>query len=852
LQIGVICLQEAISNEQVATWQLFHALIADIMTFNLHENDFFIEGDLPDFEDDMDQRLPDEDVPDAISILALKNTVLFPGVVIPIPVGRDKSIHLVKDAYYTEHRRIGVVTQKNTEIENPEPEDLFRVGTVAKILKMIRMPDGTVTIVIQGRSKFGVEEYINKEPYFRAKIHKIQDTPLAEEKVKAHMLNLKEQAYQIIDLSPNLPSEAKIALDNIDNLSFLINFISSNLNLDIGEKQEILEVNTLEEKSEVVLRHLNNELQVLEVSEEIQTRVKQDLDDQQREYILRQQIKMIQDELGEDGAATEIEEFRKKGALKVWSEEVQAIFDKELTRLSRLNPAMPEFSIVTNYLERMLELPWETYAEENFDFQRVQEVLDEDHYGLEKVKDRILEQLAVLKLKSDRKAPILCFYGPPGVGKTSLGKSIARALEKDFVRISLGGVHDEAEIRGHRKTYIGAMPGRIIQGLKRCETSNPVFMLDEIDKVGSDHRGDPSSALLEVLDPEQNNSFRDNFLEVEYDLSRIMFIATANTLTTIHPALRDRMEVIELNSYSLEEKLEIAKRHLIPQAKEDHGLKGKNLQISPAALRDIVEKYTREAGVRQLNQKIAALCRGAAKEIVLYNKEQIRINKQNIKKFLGVPRFENERYKKVAVPGVAVGLAWTPVGGDILFIEATLTRGKGNLHMTGQLGDVMKESASLAYTYLRANCELYGIPHEVFQHWNVHLHIPAGAIPKDGPSAGITMLTTLASLFTQRLTTADLAMTGEITLRGKVLPVGGIKEKVLAAVRAGIKTIIMSRENEKDVSEIKESYLEGVTFHYVEHANEVLKVALENTPIAKPLNLLPKKSGGEDKIKKLA
>lgn len=812
-----------------------------------------MEGDLPDFEDDMEKQLPEEDIPDSISILALKNTVLFPGVVIPITVGRDKSIHLVKDAYYTEHRRIGVVTQKNTDIENPSPEDLYKVGTVAKILKMIRMPDGTVTIVIQGRSKFEVKDYLTLEPYFKAQITKLSDVPLQDEKVKANMFLLKEKAYQIIDLSPNLPSEAKIALDNIDNLNFLINFITSNLNLEVNEKQEILEVDSLEEKSAIVLSHLNNELQVLEVSEEIQSRVKQDLDDQQREYILRQQIKAIQDELGEDGFESDIEELQAKSLEKVWSDEVQAIFDKELSRLSRLNPAMPEYAIVTNYVERLLELPWENYAEENFDFKHVLKVLDEDHYGLEKVKDRILEQLAVLKLKADRKAPILCFYGPPGVGKTSLGKSIARALNKDFVRISLGGVHDEAEIRGHRKTYIGAMPGRIIMGLKRGETSNPVFMLDEIDKVGSDHRGDPSSALLEVLDPEQNNTFRDNFLEVEYDLSRIMFIATANNLSTIHPALLDRMEVIELNSYSLEEKMEIAKRHLIPQAKTNHGLTGKNLTISPAALRNIIENYTREAGVRQLTQKISAICRGAAKEIVLHDKDKIRINRQNLKKFLGVPQFENERYKKADVPGVAVGLAWTPVGGDILFIEAILTHGKGELRLTGQLGDVMKESATLAYTYLRANCEKYGISPEVFKHWNVHLHIPAGAIPKDGPSAGITMLTTLTSLFTQRLVSADLAMTGEMTLRGKVLPVGGIKEKVLAAIRAGIKTIIMCKENEKDVSEIKESYLQGITFHYVEHADEVLQIALEPNKVSKPMNLLPiPTSSSDDKIKRIA
>jgi ATP-dependent Lon protease len=824
------------------------------MAFHLLDTESFFEEEFPTIDDNEHQEMSEEDIPEQLGILPLKNTVLFPGVVIPITVGRDKSINLVKDAYNTEHRRIGVVTQRNVEIEDPTVDDLYKIGTVARILKMIRMPDGMITIVIQGRAKFEVKAFTASEPYFKARVGRLKESSPTLDKAKALMFHLKEQAYDIIDLSPNLPSEAKVALDNITNLSFLINFIASNLNLEVADKQEVLEIHALEEKAESVLKHLNNELQVLELSEEIQTKVKQDLDDQQREYILRQQIKAIQDELGENGYESEIEEFRAKAEEKTWPEEVQEVFTKELSRLSRLNPAMPEYAIVTSYLERLLELPWQKYAEENFDFQHVQEVLDADHYGLEKVKDRILESLAVLKLKADRKAPILCFYGPPGVGKTSLGKSIARALDKDFVRVSLGGVHDEAEIRGHRRTYIGAMPGRIIQGLKRCETSNPVFMLDEIDKVGNDHRGDPASALLEVLDPEQNNTFRDNFLEVEYDLSRIMFIATANNLGTIHPALRDRMEIIELNSYSLEEKQEIAKRHLIPTAKKEHGLENKNLNISKAALRKIIENYTREAGVRQLNQKIAATCRVAAKEIVLNNKKAIRVNTQNLKKFLGVEQFENERYNKIEVPGVAVGLAWTPVGGDILFIEATLTRGRGRLNLTGRLGDVMKESATLAYTYLRSHCESLGVSHEVFQNWDVHVHVPAGAIPKDGPSAGITMLSALASLFTQRLVAADLAMTGEITLRGKVLPVGGIKEKVLAAVRAGIKTIIMSSDNEKDVSEIKEEYLQGIQVRYVSRMEEVLKYALEPNPIPKPMGLeVGKKSKEEEeKVKKFA
>ena len=696
------------------------------------------------------------------------------------------------------------------------------------------------TIVIQGRSRFEISSFVREQPYFVARINKRLENFPGTDQARAVMYSLKEEASKIIDISPNIPSEARIALENIESLSFLANFIAANLNLEVQEKQEILEIDELMAKCEKVLQYLHSELQVLELSEEIQTKVKSDLDKQQREYILRQQIRAIQDELGESTYESEIEELQAKGEQKEWPEEVRKVFDKELRRLSRLNPAMPDYAVVTNYVDWLLELPWQVYAEDSFEFSQVQKILDEDHYGLEKVKERILEHLAVLKLKTDKKSPILCFYGPPGVGKTSLGKSIARALDREFVRISLGGARDEAEIRGHRRTYIGALPGRIIQGLKKGKTSNPVFMLDEIDKVGHDFRGDPASALLEVLDPEQNNTFRDNFLEVEYDLSRVMFIATANTLSTIHPALRDRMEIIQINSYSQEEKLMIAKRHLIPKARTDHGLKAAQISISDGAIKRIIQNYTREAGVRRLNQKIAALCRGAAKRIVLEDSSKVKISPKNLEDFLGVKRFEREAYQKITEPGVGVGLAWTSVGGEILFIESTLTRGNGRLSMTGRLGEVMKESATLAYTYLRAHCESLGIPYSVFKRWDVHLHIPAGAIPKDGPSAGIALLSSMASLFTQRLLKPSLAMTGEITLRGKVLPVGGIKEKVLAAVRAGIKTVIMCAENEKDVSEIKEDYISDLNIIYVSKMSEVLKQVLSPNKVRNALSLMPK------------
>ncbi len=802
-----------------------------------HED--FLEEDFPVISTLEERDIINEELPEEVGILTLKNTVLYPSVVIPITVGRDKSIRLVKEVYRRGDRRLGVIAQRSLDIEDPSENDLYRMGTVAHILKMIKMPDGSVTIVIQGRNKFFVDEFIQEEPYFRAKITKVVDQYPSGEETKALMYSLKEEAYRIIDLSPNLPSEAKIALDNIETLAFLTHFIASNLSLELEEKQQILEINSLKDKGERVLTYLGNELKVLELSEEIQTKVKTDLDKQQREYILRQQIRTIQDELGEGGFESDVEGLRARAEHKKWPKEVQRVFVKELTRLSRLTPAMPDYAVVINYLEWLLELPWKQYSEDKFDFAKVQKILDDDHYGLEKVKDRILEHLAVLKLKSDKKAPIICFHGPPGVGKTSLGKSIARSLGKEFIRISLGGARDEAEIRGHRRTYIGALPGRIIQGLKKASTSNPVFMLDEIDKVGNDFRGDPSSALLEVLDPEQNNTFRDNFLEVEYDLSNVMFICTANTLSTIHPALRDRMEIIHINGYSEEEKLEIAKQHLIPRLRKEHGMKASQFKLSPKALQLMIQNYTRESGVRNLSQKISEALRKAAKEIVIKNKLSVNVTNKNLDQFLGIPRYEKEAYQTINAPGVGVGLAWTQVGGEILFIESTLLPGNGRLSMTGQLGNVMKESATLAYTWLKAYADDFGIPNGAFKRWDVHLHIPAGAIPKDGPSAGIILLTSLASLYTQRLVRPSLAMTGEITLRGKVLPVGGIQEKLLAAKRAGISNLILCKDNEKDVSDIKQEYLEGLNISYVTEMKEVLTRALNPEQVKNAKKLVP-------------
>jgi ATP-dependent Lon protease len=806
--------------------QCLFAINTDTMSlFNLSET--IIETEIPVLNDAEEKKMDQEQLPDELAILPLKNTVLFPGVVIPITIGRDKSIQLIKDAYAGKSRLIGVVAQKNMNIENPEPGDLFPLGTVANILKMLKMPDGSITAVIQGRSRFVVDQFTQEDPYLKAKVTKAADVFPEAASAKAMAISLRKEAMRVIELSPQLPTEANIALQNINSFRFLVNFISSHLNLSVQDKQGILETDNLLDRANKVLEFLGKELQVLELSEEIQSKVRTDLDKQQRDYILRQQIKAIQDELGEEGLEQEMDDLKGRAEKKQMSKQAKEVFDKELHRLQRLHPNSPEYAVSMNYLDWMLELPWYDYKKEEIDLAFARDVLDADHYGLEKVKDRILEYLAVLKLNGNLKAPILCFYGPPGVGKTSLGKSIAAALKRDFVRMSLGGVRDEAEIRGHRRTYIGAMPGRILQGLKKAKTGNPVFMLDEIDKVGNDFRGDPSSALLEVLDPAQNNAFNDHFLEVDYDLSSIMFIATANSLESIHPALRDRMELIEINGYTLEEKVQIAKQHLIPQQRDAHGLKSTQLKISPGAMKSLVESYTRESGVRNLNQKIARICRVAAKEIVANENEGAKVTEDNLSHYLGAARFDQDGWEKIEVPGVSIGLAWTQVGGDILYIESVLMPGTGKMTITGQLGEVMKESASAAFTYLKSIADKYSIPKEAFSQWDVHIHIPAGAVPKDGPSAGITLLTALTSLYTKRLVKSRLAMTGEITLRGKVLPVGGIKEKVLAAARAGIRQIIMCKENKKDVEEIKDEALKNLEFFYVERMEEVLTLALE-------------------------
>lgn len=807
-------------------WLRLFAMKIDTMSpYNLSET--VIETEIPVLNDAEERKLEMEQLPDELPILPLKNTVLFPGVVIPITIGRDKSIQLVKDAYGSNSRLIGVTAQKNMNIENPGSEDLYPTGTVANILKMLKMPDGSITAVIQGRSRFHIEEITTEEPYLKAKVSKAMDVFPETSAAKAMAMNLKMEAARVIELSPQLPTDANIALQNINSFRFLVNFISSHLNIQVSEKQAILETDVLLDRAGKVLEYLHKELHVLELSEEIQSKVKTDLDKQQREYILRQQIKAIQDELGEEGLEQEMDDLKARAEKKQMSKQAREVFDKEWKRLQRLHPNSPEYAVAMNYLDWMLELPWYDFRKEEIDLNFARTVLDADHYGLESVKDRILEYLAVLKLNGNQKAPILCFYGPPGVGKTSLGKSIAAALKRDFVRMSLGGVRDEAEIRGHRRTYIGAMPGRILQGLKKTKSGNPVFMLDEIDKVGNDFRGDPSSALLEVLDPAQNNAFNDHFLEVDYDLSSILFIATANSLDSIHPALRDRMELIEINGYTLEEKVQIARQHLIPQQREAHGLKAGQIKIAQGAIRNLIEAYTRESGVRNLNQKIARICRVAAKEIVNGENESAKVTEENLNHYLGAARFDQEGWEKMEVPGVAIGLAWTQVGGDILFIESVLMPGTGKMTLTGQLGEVMKESATAAFTYLKSRAQQYGIPDDAFTKWDVHIHIPAGAVPKDGPSAGITLLTALTSLYTGRLVKSRLAMTGEITLRGKVLPVGGIKEKVLAAARAGIRQIIMCRDNQKDVEEIKDDALKNLDFFYVEKMEEVLEIALE-------------------------
>ncbi len=793
---------------------------------------------IPLMTNEDEDKMEKEALPDELPILPLRNTVLFPGVVIPITAGRDKSIKLLQEANKS-NKIVGVVSQQDPENENPGKEDIYSVGTVARIVRMFKMPDGNTTVIIQGKKRFEIEEITTEDPYMKGKIgflkeNKAQDK---ESKIEALMTSIKDLALEIIKESPNIPSEAGFALKNIESDSFLLNFISSNMNLDVEKKQKLLELDDMFIRASEVLKHLNIELQMLEMKNEIQTKVKTEFDQQQREYFLHQQMKQIQEELGGSSSESEIEEMRAKGKKKNWNKEVKDIFEKELKKLQRVNPQVPEFSIQRNYLEFLLDLPWNDYSKDVFDLKRAEKILDRDHYGLDKVKERIIEHLAVLKLKGDMKAPILCLYGPPGVGKTSLGKSVAEALGRKYIRMSLGGLRDEAEIRGHRKTYIGAMPGRVIQSLKKAGTSNPVFVLDEIDKLVSDGHGDPSSAMLEVLDPEQNSEFYDNYLELGYDLSKVMFIATANNLRTIHPALRDRMEIIEINGYTVEEKVEIAKRHLLPKQTKEHGLKKQDVSIDKKALEFLVENYTRESGVRGLDKTIAKVVRNVAKNVAMENEHNPKLKTEQVNEILGPPRFGKDKYQGNNIAGVVTGLAWTPVGGDILFIESSISKGKGKLTVTGNLGDVMKESAIIAMAYLRAHSNEFNIPVEVFDKWDVHIHFPEGATPKDGPSAGITILTSLASLFTQRKVKSKLAMTGEITLRGKVLPVGGIKEKILAAKRADIKEIILCRENEKDIKEIREDYLKGLTFHYVDSMMEVIEIALTAQKVKGALNV---------------
>lgn len=770
---------------------------------------------------------------DEVPILPLRNTVLFPGVVIPITVGRDKSIKAVKEAYKT-NRIVGVISQIDSSIEDPEKKDLNTIGTVARIVKLLKIPDGSTTVIIQGRHRFRVKEIISEEPFMRAKIEQLKDIPAKDLKeFNATTGSIKDLAAQIIKMSPNLPSEAAIMLKNINNSTFLLHFISSNLNAELPEKQKILEVDDLAERAKMVLKHLNNDFQLLELKNKIQSKVRTDIEKQQKEYFLHQQIKSMQEELGAEPNGQEIKRLKDRAAEMKWSKEVGDVFKRESEKIERMNVNAAEYSVQLNYLELLLDLPWGIFTKDDINLKKAKDVLDKDHFGLEKVKDRILEYLAVLKLKGDMKSPILCFVGPPGVGKTSLGRSIANSLGRKFVRMSLGGLHDESEIRGHRKTYIGAMPGRIMQSLKKVKTSNPVFVLDEVDKVGTDFRGDPSSALLEVLDPEQNNKFYDNYLELEYDLSKVLFIATANSMNTIQPALRDRMEVIEISGYSTEEKIEIAKRHLLMKQREAHGLKAKQIRISEKTLEFVIENYTRESGVRDLDRKIASLMRNVAREVATHKNYEAIINPEDARKILGPESFDKDIYKEHQPAGVAIGLAWTPVGGDILFIETSLSKGKGELTLTGNLGNVMKESASTALSFIKSHCAELGIDPEAFTTSNIHVHVPEGAIPKDGPSAGITMMASLTSAFTGRKLKPYLAMTGEITLRGKVLPVGGIKEKILAAKRAGLKNIVLCRANKKNVDEINKEYLQGVAFNYVDTMLEGLDAVLEKKAVKK-------------------
>ena len=779
------------------------------------------------FNEQSEENEPEMVIDSLLPILPLRNTVLFPGVVIPITVGRDKSIQAVK-ASYNKDKLIGVVSQKDGNIEDPTPADLCQIGTVAKIIKMIKMQDGGTTIIIQGKKRFELLEMKEEDPFFKASVKVLVEDKVEKENqdFQAYLSNIKDLATQIIQLSPNFPSEAAMILKNIESPLFLINFVSSNLSVEVNDKQALLEQNNITLRAEKLIQFLQQELQFVELKNKVANKTRTEIDKQQRDYFLQQQLKSIKDELGGDPNEREVAEMKKKAEGKKWPEGAKKLFQNGLEKLERMHPSTPDYSVVYNHLDLLLDLPWEEYTADNYDLKNAKKVLDADHYGMGKIKNRILEYLAVLKIKGDMKSPILCFLGPPGIGKTSLGKSIAHAIGRKYIRVSLGGLHDESEIRGHRKTYIGAMPGRIVQSLRKVKTSNPVMILDEIDKIGSDHRGDPSSALLEVLDPEQNHSFYDNYLESEYDLSKTLFIATANDISRIQPALRDRLEIIDLSGYAVEEKIEIAKRHLLPKQRQAHGLDKINFKVLDNVLEKVIEDYTRESGVRELDRQLASIMRYQAKELAYKHKVKPTVTKTDLHKILGQARYSNEIYKTVNMPGVAVGLAWTYVGGDILFIEVLLAEGKGGLKLTGNLGNVMKESVDTALTYLQSNAKKIGVDPSLFTTKAIHVHVPEGAVPKDGPSAGITMLTALTSAFTGRKVKPYLAMTGEITLRGQVLPVGGIKEKILAAKRAGMKEIILCWQNEKDINEIDHSFIKGLQFHYVKNMQQVLDLAL--------------------------
>ncbi len=795
------------------------------------ENDF-----IPLISDEDEDVLDRSDVPELLPVLPLRNTVLFPGVIIPITVGREKSIRLIRE-YYKKNKIIGTIAQNDPDVDDPKIEDLFRIGTVAQIIKILEMPDETTSIIIQGKKRFQVDSFVSEEPYFVAKTTALSDVKpeSRDREYEAIVGSLKDLSLRIIKLSSNIPPEASFAVRNIESSSFLINFICSNSDVELKDKQELLQESNLKIRGISLLQHLSKEIQILELKHDIQNKVKTDLDQQQREFMLHQQMKTIQDELGGSPMDKEITEFKKKAAKKKWNKQIQETFMNELEKMQRINSATAEYSVQANYLQTLIDLPWNEYTKDDFNLNKASRILDRDHYGLEKVKERILEHLAVLKLKGDMKSPILCLVGPPGVGKTSLGKSVASALKRNYMRMSLGGMRDEAEIRGHRKTYIGAMPGRIIQNLKKAKSSNPVFVLDEIDKVGRDVHGDPASALLEVLDPEQNSTFYDNYLELEYDLSRVMFIATANTTATIHPALLDRMEVIDVSGYIIQEKTEIAKRHLIPKQLSNHGVSKSQLSFPKKVIEYMVEFHTRESGVRQLDKMVAKVIRSIAKKIAFEEEVERVLTVAELKKLIGAPKYLKDLTINNEYAGVVTGLAWTAVGGEILFVETSLSKGEGKLTLTGNLGDVMKESAVIALEYLKSHSSLLGLDPDIFSKWNIHIHVPEGAIPKDGPSAGITMITSIASAFTQRKVRKNIAMTGEITLRGKVLPVGGIKEKILAAKRAGVNDLLISVENRKDIDEIKELYLKGLNFHYVDNIMEVLVQSLLKQKVANPM-----------------